>query len=122
MNTLPESERLKGKTSISALMSKGRWGFTSGLKYCSLSGEAAGEEAEANSIMVSVPKRLFRRAVRRNLLKRRMREAYRTQKTLLSPSGTKILFLYNTREILDYETIRSQIATILNRLQDEGQQ
>lgn len=36
MLTLPKSERLHGKLKISALMSKGRWGFTPGLKYCFL--------------------------------------------------------------------------------------
>ena len=118
MQTLPKSERLHGKSKISALMSKGRWGFTSGLKYCFLKGAASDDtqEAGANSIIVSVPKRLFKRAVKRNLLKRRLREAYRTQKDILPAKGHSVLFLYNTKEIMEYSEVRSQVAAVLKKL------
>lgn len=120
MNTLPKSERLCGKVSVSALMSKGRWGFTSGLKYCS-SIQPEGDGIP-NRIMVSVPKRLFKRAVRRNLLKRRLREAYRTRKELLPPCGASIMFLYNTPEILGFQSITEQVETILRRIGNEREQ
>lgn len=167
MLTLPKSERLHGKLKISALMSKGRWGFTSGLKYCFLKSpdpskvendvvqrEARRDSAPSaerrkgsgeygpqcppggchevtggrmvenydvvrlspNNIIVSVPKRLFKRAVKRNLLKRRLREAYRTQKGLLPPEGYSILFLYNTKEVLDYAAVREQVGAILQKI------
>ncbi len=119
MFTLPKSERLHGKSKISALMSRGRWGFTSGgLKYCFLKEEAAndGIPSQANSIIVSVPKRLFKRAVKRNLLKRRLREAYRTQKDILPPKGYSILFLYNTKEVLEYSALREQVGAVLQKL------
>lgn len=117
MQTLPKSERLHGKSKISALMSRGRWGFTSGLKYCFLKeAPSGGAEPEANGVIVSVPKRLFKRAVRRNLLKRRLRESYRTQKELLPTKGHSILLLYNTKEILEYSEVRGQVATILKRI------
>lgn len=147
MFTLPKSERLHGKSKISALMSRGRWGFTSGLKYCFLKNDegsyvgakrlkGSGESgpqcpqgqsqsdwgtnntiwSQPNSIIVSVPKRLFKRAVKRNLLKRRLREAYRTQKDILPPKGYSILFLYNTKEILEYSALREQVATVLQKL------
>ena len=67
METLPKSERLNGRSAVSALMSKGRWGHSGDLKFCYLKNEPAGG---ANRIMVSVPKRFFKRAVKRNLLKR----------------------------------------------------
>ena len=167
MLTLPKSERLHGKLKISALMSKGRWGFTPGLKYCFLkrpdhskvendvvqrearrdsapsaeqrkgSGEYGPQcppggchevtgrrmvenydvvRLSPNNIIVSVPKRLFKRAVKRNLLKRRLREAYRTQKGLLPPEGYSILFLYNTKEVLDYAAVREQVGAILQKI------
>ena len=111
-NTLPKEERLCGKTNVSALVSKGRWGAGEHIKYCCLSRQEDG----VNRIMVSVPKRFFKRAVKRNLLKRRIREAYRLQKSLLKPSGKDILFQYNTAEILDFGTIREEIAAILLKL------
>lgn len=118
MDTLPKSERLRGKAAVSALMSKGRWGFSRGLKYCYLRNDSP---EGPNRIMVSVPKRLFKRAVKRNLLKRRMREAYRTQKSFLEPSSTDILFLYNSKEINDFQTIKEEVAEILKKVADERQ-
>ena len=117
METLPKSERLNGRSAVSALMSKGRWGFSGGLKYCYLKNEPAGG---TNRIMVSVPKRFFKRAVKRNLLKRRLREAYRTQKSLLAPSSVDILFLYNSKEVNDFHVIKRDVATILEKITDEG--
>ncbi len=115
MFTLPKSERLHGKSKISALMSRGRWGFTSGLKYCFLKDDSpAGPQP--NVIIVSVPKRLFKRAVKRNLLKRRLREAYRTQKDILPPKGYSILFLYNAKDVLEYSALREQVGAILQKL------
>lgn len=117
MLTLPKSERLHGKLKISALMSRGRWGFTSGgLKYCFLKDTASSSDEEANNIIVSVPKRLFKRAVKRNLLKRRLREAYRTQKDILPPKGYSILFLYNTKDVLEYSVLREQVGAVLQKL------
>ena len=117
MLTLPKYERLHGKSKISALMSRGRWGFTSGgLKYCFLKDTASSSDEEANNIIVSVPKRLFKRAVKRNLLKRRLREAYRTQKDILPPKGYSILFLYNTKDVLEYSALREQVGAVLQKL------
>ena len=69
--------------------------------------------------MVSVPKKFFRRAVKRNLLKRRLRESYRTQKHLLPPEGISIMLLYNSAEILESESIRSQVREILDHIANE---
>ena len=118
MDTLPKSERLCGRSAVSALMSKGRWGHSRALKFCYLRNDPA---EGGNRIMVSVPKRFFKRAVKRNLLKRRMREAYRTQKALLPPCGTDILFLYNSKEIKAFQTITEEIAFILGTLANERQ-
>ena len=121
MNTLPKSERLKGKAAVSALMSKGRWGLAKSLKYCYLLRDEDGEEPSSNRILVSVPKKLFKRAVKRNLLKRRLREAYRTQKDLLPPCGADLMFIYNCTEELPFASVRDQVATVLRKIGDERQ-
>ena len=111
--TLPKHERLSGKTAIGALMKKGRWGASGCLKYCAL----VPGGGESNRIMVSVSKRVFKRAVKRNLLKRRLRESYRTQKELLGGAGPMdLMFVYNSKEILDYQTIEQDVADILRTL------
>ena len=74
--TFRKSERLCGKSSIATLLGKGRWIAGTHIKCCY---RALPPESECSRIAVSVPKRNFKRAVKRNLLKRRMRESYRTQ-------------------------------------------
>ena len=70
-----------------------------------------------NRIIVSVPKKFFKRAVKRNLLKRRLREAYRTQKSLLpSSAGVDLLLSYSSAEILSSAEIRECVAAVLTQV------
>ena len=74
---------------------------------------AASGSERPGRILISVPKRFFKRAVKRNLLKRRIREAYRVRKI----AGVDILFQYNSPEIADFATISAEVAAILERVQ-----
>lgn len=112
-HTLPKEERLCGKTTVAALLSEGKWGATAHLRFC----WAAGREEGRNRILVAVPKKFFKRAVKRNLLKRRLREAYRLQKELLEATGVDILFSYSHSEIADFQTLYAEVTDILQRIQ-----
>ncbi|MBQ7269783.1 MAG: ribonuclease P protein component [Bacteroidales bacterium] len=94
--TLPKCERLSGKTAAADLVARGKWGREGCLRFC----YAAGSGLSYNRIIVSVPKKRFRRAVMRNLLKRRMREAYRLNKVLVGSEGVDILFVYDCSDAL----------------------
>ena len=109
-NTLPKKERLCGKTSISMLLAKGRHGNVPGLRFCC----RVGNGQEDDRVMVSVPKKLFKRAVKRNLLKRRLRESYRRQKHSLAP-GIDLLMTYSTKEILSYEDIYAAVGQVIEK-------
>ena len=67
---------------------------------------------EPGRLLVSVPKRFFKRAVKRNLLKRRIREAYRVRKI----PGVDILLQYNSQELTDFAVIEAEVSTILERI------
>ena len=72
---------------------------------------------EFNRILISVPKKLFKRAVKRNVLKRRIRESWRRRKHELEiKRGMDILFIYSTKEVLSYQEIYDSIGNIIERL------
>lgn len=118
-HSLSKEERISSKKDIAALLAGGRWCSVGVLKAC-----AAPNGLEFPRIMVSVPKRLFKRAVKRNLLKRRIREAYRLQKELLTVpcgdaerlAGVDILFQYTSAEVADFSVIRDEVASILKKI------
>lgn len=59
---------------------------------------------------------MFKRAVKRNLLKRRIRESWRKQKHGLQVNGTDILFIYPTKEIQTYEQIYTAVGQIIEKI------
>lgn len=110
-NTLQKKERLCGKTSIGKLLAKGRHGNVPGLRFCCRMNNEAGH----SRIMVSVPKKLFKRAVKRNLLKRRLRECYRRQKHDLI-AEVDLLLTYSSPEILTYEEIHAAVGQVIEKV------
>jgi len=79
-------------------------------------------------VLLSVPKRRFRLAVHRNLLKRRMRECYRQQKGERlypaiqgKPYGLAVAIHYVGKELLDFAFMRERMAAVLAKLHDEVQ-
>lgn len=112
-NTLAKKERLCGKSRISRLLTEGRSGYAGCLRYCFLEGNGA----DCDRIMVSVPKKLFRRAVKRNLLKRRLRESFRLQKNKFSlQEPVDMMFVYNSRDIKPFEEIFSSVGKAIENV------
>lgn len=76
-------------------------------------------------VLVQVQRKHFRYAVKRNLLKRRIREAYRRNKTILTEKlarhGRKAVFalVYYGNSILAYRKLEPIIIVILQRLSRE---
>ncbi len=70
---------------------------------------------------VSVPKKKIKSAVKRNIIKRRTKEAWRLQKAVLTqhsePYTLQVFLIYQSPEILDFAKIKSTIQKILNHLQ-----
>ena len=76
------------------------------------------------AILVSVPKRLHKRANVRNLLKRRIREAYRLNQEPLRELCVQhhirlsIGLLYSSGEVADYTTIENAVRKIIHTIQE----
>lgn len=69
-----------------------------------------------HQVMISVSRKNFKRAVDRNLIKRRIRESFRLNKNLL-PATPKILiaYIYTAKEILTFAQIQERLVKTLNR-------
>lgn len=118
LHSFPKSEKLCGKLRIASLMEGGHWSSTAHLRFC---WKRVCEDAVPNRLVISVPKRHFKRAVKRNLLKRRIREAYRLNKRELPPSGVDILFVWSSAELCDFRTIEAEMIQSLQRIASKMQ-
>jgi ribonuclease P protein component len=76
-------------------------------------------------IAVSVPKKSFRLAVTRNLLKRRIREAYRKKKhllySLLESENIQVTFIiiYRHSNVADYDIVEKSVGEVIEKLCDD---
>jgi ribonuclease P protein component len=118
--TFSKEERLSWKRHIDLLFEKGQSFVAFPLRVVYL---LLDEKSEAPvSILVSVSKKKFKRAVRRNQIKRRVREAYRTQKhDLTEPLAEKektmfVAFLYIDKEAPSFSTIEKAMKKAIKIL------
>lgn len=113
--TFDKNAKLKSKKAIESL-------FTEGQSYVShpirIVFTAKESETYTMQIGVSVAKKKFKHAVDRNLLKRRIREAYRLNQELVELSNYDInaLFIYTSSSIKNSEVINKSMQEILQKL------
>lgn len=115
--TLHKKQRLKSHKKIEKL-------FNGGLRF----GVAPFrivyqfEQQPGLQMGVTVPGKIFKKAVDRNRIKRLTREAYRTQckplQNLLQQQqkGVSVFFIYTDKQLPDWELVRSKMTVILNKL------
>lgn len=121
---LPRAARLRMDRDIGALFGEGRSGFVFPYRYYYRLLPAS-DDVPAAAMLVSVPKKMFKRAVMRNLLKRRTREAFRLERAAvemrLASEGKRlqVAFVYSSREELPLTVLRGSVARILRRVAEE---
>jgi len=121
-NTFRKQDRLKSSIEIDALYRENQSIVSYPLKCYYFFSELP-EKKRAVRVAFAVPKRKFKHAVDRNLLKRRMREAYRLNyKNIFEAFITqkekqlKLFFIYVGKEICDYVNIEKSLQTILQKI------
>jgi ribonuclease P protein component len=67
-------------------------------------------------VLFSVSKRNFKKAVDRNLIRRRIREAYRLNKTNFKLPNAAIGFIYISQAIEEYEVILKGMKRVLKEM------
>ena len=115
---LQKTERLSSKKLIGQLFETGSTGMVYPIKYVFINTKT--EEKHPAEAAFSVSKKNFKLAVKRNLLKRRMREAYRLNKPQfyekIEGFHLAVMFIYIAKEELPYQRIEKAMKDILNRL------
>ncbi len=123
--TLKKAERLHKKKLIDRLFtsgSKSMLAFPLRMVYLPVEPEASPERV---AMMISVPKKRLHSAVKRNRVKRQIREAYRQNKyTLIDKAEEKdqhliLAFIWLSNELHSSTLIQTRIANLLTRLSEK---
>ena len=116
-HTLPRAERLRTLGAIRRLFGSGESGFVYPFRYVWF---AEGDEQMSAEVLFSVPKKFHKRANRRNLVRRRTKEAYRLNKERLVGCGKSaavdVALIYSTKEIVPYKTIEHVLHRIFQQI------
>lgn len=114
--SFPKKEKLKNKQLFEKLFSEGKSVSSYPIKLVYLKTELQFDVSIQAG--VSVPKKKFKSAVKRNRIKRLMRESYRLNKALVfnNSEGTfAFLFLYLGKDIPQYMQVETHMKLVLEK-------
>lgn len=118
--SFPSEEKLKSSKLISKLFNEGNSHFSYPIKFLYLL-EKPQQWAKPQA-SVSVSSKTFKKAVDRNLIKRRMREAFRLNKSdlldIMKAENVSFygMFIYVAKEVLSYQEIENGISKIIQKM------
>jgi len=122
-NKFRKSERLCSKKDIQSLFEQGNSFGVYPFRLIWL--KIDDETNDLARIVVSIPKRRFKRAVKRNLLRRRIKESYRLRKGTfyeeLTQLNTRVNFvvIYTGDKVMSYHELDRKITSLLARFLKE---
>lgn len=127
--SLSLDERIKSKKQIDRLFKGGGAKAMSAypLRVVYLAEPMGEDESTVAQMMVSVPKRYFKRAVKRNHVKRQVREAYRLNKHILldalaedsatnSRRKMSLCFIWTSDQLVSTDVVADMVQNLLTRI------
>lgn len=123
-NTFKKSERLCRKKDIDLLFSQNKNFFNFPFKVLWVTNRVELNTDCYSKILITVPKKMIKRSVDRNKIKRRIREAYRLNKHDLLLTLRKkcihinVAFVYVSKSIENYDTIEKKMIQSLQELNE----
>jgi ribonuclease P protein component len=122
-----KSERLSGKAAIQRLFADGRRHYHRGLTFIYASapdaaGVSSGRTPAPAQVLMTVPKRKFRKAAIRNRLRRQLKEAYRLEKHTLygalraADTHLHLAIISHRTANPDFQELRSTLRQNLGRI------
>ncbi|PKQ70528.1 ribonuclease P protein component [Raineya orbicola] len=117
---LPKSEILRSKKIIQELFqASSSFLYLYPLQIRWISGKAGNSESNTfPQVLFVVPKKKFKKAVLRNLLRRRLKEVYRKNKASFAEKLFQMQYLaiiYIAKEPLSYQEIEKSFCTLLSK-------
>jgi|TARA_B110000438_G_scaffold8099_2_gene7955 ribonuclease P protein component len=109
-----KEERISEKKIIDTLFNNGKKFNESPFDIRFLNQEI--KDDSFSRVLITVSSSRIKSAVKRNLLKRRIKESYRKNKKIISNKSLMIAFVYVSDEILIYSDINDSVIKILKKL------
>lgn len=121
---LPKSQRIYKKKAVQTLFEEGKGFSLYPFRVVVHIYDAENQEDAMPRILVSVSKKRFHHAVKRNRVKRLIRESWRKNKSelmklcLMNNKTLDIALVYTATVILKYEEVEDKIKMVVERLQE----
>lgn len=114
--TFKKAERLSKEKTIQELFNRGSSFYLYPFKVVYMLNPD--QSVITPQVLISVSSRNFPRAVDRNLIKRRIREAYRLQKEIIHHGSKKgvFAFLYTPKTALPFAEIKNKLFLVLEKI------
>ena len=123
---LPKSQRIYKKKAVQTLFEEGKGFSLYPFRVIIHLYDAENQEDALPRILVSVSKKRFHHAFKRNRVKRLIRESWRKNKSELmklcleNNKTLDVAFVYNATVILKYDEIEGKMKQVVERLAGKG--